>query len=50
MVTFAIDSFPRAPVKPGAPPAHLAGKVYGAGRAQVIKGPNGEWIELVEGK
>ena len=50
MVTFAIDSFARAPTKPVAPPAHLAGKVYGAGRAQVIKGPNGEWIELVEGK
>ena len=49
MVTFATTSLSAIKVTPEAKPATLKGIVYaGAGPSEVIKGPNGEWIELVE--
>ena len=49
MVTFATTSLSAIKVKPEAKPVSLKGIVYaGAGASEVIKGPNGEWIELVE--
>ncbi len=49
MVTFATTSLSAIKVKPEAQPASLKGIVYaGGGASEVIKGPNGEWIELVE--
>jgi hypothetical protein len=49
MVTFATTSLAAVKVAPQAKPQRLKGIVYaGAIAAEVIKGPNAEWLELIE--
>ena len=48
MVTVGTDSIDAIKVPALAPAAKLSGIVYGGGRAAVIKGPNGELLELVD--
>ena len=50
MVTIATDSIAGAKLSPVGQTAALKSLIYGGGRSAVIKGPNGELIELVERK
>ena len=48
IVSFLVDDLDAVPADFRAQPASPAGHPYDEGRAAVIVGPNGEWLELIE--
>ena len=48
IVSFQVDDLDSIPVDFRTASANLRGYPYGDGRAGVIVGPNGEWLELIE--
>ena len=48
IVSFQVDDIDAVPVDFRAKPANPEGFPYAGGRAGVIVGPNGEWLELIE--
>jgi catechol 2,3-dioxygenase-like lactoylglutathione lyase family enzyme len=48
IVSFLVDDLDAVPVDFRAKPLRPAGAPYGGGRAGVIVGPNGEWLELIQ--
>ncbi|MEQ8733888.1 MAG: VOC family protein [Rhodospirillaceae bacterium] len=48
IVTFLVEDLDAIPVDFRAKPLQPSGAPYGGGRAGVIVGPNGEWLELIQ--
>jgi hypothetical protein len=48
IVSFLVDDLDAIPVDFRAKPLQPTGAPYGGGRAGVIVGPNGEWLELIQ--